>query len=334
MPSIQTQTDGRRTGVSSGARQRRVIGRSKKTSKVLKKTTKKGAYNKTRKKNFQIRRAPFVETKFQTDVMVSLKSGNMTGDPEDTIRRTTEPLEIEYKNSAGNPKELTIFPLQSFMNMNQGFDQSEMVGNQIYSRYLKCKLEFQLPYGGNQIRHPCDMFLIHGWVTQKIGNTMHTVPDALNFTRSDYNEHIEEQILQYFNQRSDKLEFIPKKTSNLKILGYRKLKVKKSSNLGPDPNTISTATQITNAGAHPVINMVCSWPMKRKLHYELGTAGSTPTPLQFYYPNYCWLPFVALFNPTANEFLSTVTYPGDGPATNNPPKMYVRYNSIHYFSDS
>ena len=80
--------------------------------------------------------------------------------------------------------------------------------------------------------------------------------------------------------------------------------------------------------------MVCSWPMKRKIHYELGTAGSTPTPLQFYYPNYAWLPFVALFNPTANEFLSTVTYPGDGPATNNPPKMYVRYNSIHYFSDS
>ena len=310
--------------------------------KNLKKTTKKGAYAKSAKKNFQKRRAPFTETKQQTDVLVAAKTGNMTGTAIDNIRLTTEPLEIAYKDTAGNPKELTILPLNSFMNMNQGFDESDMIGQNVFSKYLKCKLEISLPSGGNQIRHPCDMYLIHGFITQPIGNTLHTVPDMLNFTRNDYTEHIEEQLLEYFNQRSDKLSYIPKKTSNVKFLGYRKLKVKRSSNLGPDPQAIVTVTgsddligsTVAQYGAHPVINMSCNWPMMRKTHYVKGQAGTTATPLDFYYPNYSWLPFVALYNPTAHEFLSTITYPGSGPSTNDPPKMFVRYNSIHYYTDS
>ena len=307
----------------------------------LRVTSKKGAYNKARKKNFMVRRSPFIETKNQTDLIVSLKAGNATGTPQDTLRMTTEPLKIDYQRvipgsspPAYEPKELTILPLNSFMNMNQGFDSSDMIGNTVFSKYLKCKIEFQLPYGSNQIRHPCDMYLVHGFVTQPIGNTLHTLPEALDFTRANYTEHIEEQLLQYFNQRRDKLEFIPKATSNIKFLGYKKLKVKRSSNLGPDPNAMSDGNNVFQYGSHPLVNMTVDFPMMRKVHYEQGTAGTTTTPLPFYYPNYSWLPFVALYNPTAHEFLSTVTYPGPSAGSNDPPEMYVRYNSIHYFSDS
>lgn len=331
MPDSQTQTDSRRTGISSKGYVRRSKGRPK--GKYLKKTTKKGAYKKSNKRNFQKRRAPFVETKQQTDVLVSLKSGNQTGTPSDTIRLTTEPLQILY-GTAADPQEMTILPINSFMNMNPGLDQSSMIGNAIYSRYLKCKFEFQLPFGTNQIRHPCDMFLIHGFVTQPIGNSFHTTPTQLDYTRTNYNDHIKEQIEQYFNQRSDKLSYIPRKTSNLNILGYRKLKVKSSHNLGPDPNTISTGTTIQNAGSHPVINMTCSWPTKRKIHYVKGTSAMTATPLDFYYPNYAWIPFAILYNPTAVEFNSAVTYPSGTPGVADPPDLFVRYNSIHYFSDS
>lgn len=352
MPESQTQTDGRRTGYASGgSRVVRSTGRPRK-GKYLKKTTRKGAYKKSNKRNFQKRRAPFVETKKQTDILVSLKSGNQTGNKIDELRMTTEPLQISFGTPAApgvpaDPKELTIFPLQSFMNMNQGLDESSMIGNTVYSRFLKCKFEFQLPFGGNQIRHPCDMFLIHGWVTQPIGNTFHTTPTMTDFTRANYNTHIQEQIEQYFNQRSDKLDYIPKKTSNIKIEGYRKLKVKKSHNLGPDPQAVVTVTgtgssgeleaigsQISNYGAHPVVNMTCNWRTKRKIHYIKGKEGVTPSPLDFFYPNYSWIPFVALYNPTAIEFLSSVTYPGTAAGTVKSPDMYVRYNSIHYFSDS
>jgi hypothetical protein len=298
---------------------------------MMRRTTRRGAYKKNAKRQFQKRRAPFVETKSQTDVLVAAKANNLTNTPIDEIRLTTEPLLISY-GTAATPKELTILPLNSFMNMNPGFTSADMIGSSIYSRYLKCKVEFQLPYGSNQIRHPCDMFLIHGFITQPLGTTLHTVPDTLNLSRADYTEHIQEQLEQYFNQRADKLEYIPKRTSNIKFLGYRKLKVKKNANLGPPPIAGLDSTSITQAGAHPVINMTCNFPMKRKVHYNKG--DSNIAAYDFYYPNHSFLPFVALFNPTANEFLSTVTYPGSGPATNNPPSMYVRYNSIHYFSDS
>lgn len=304
---------------------------------AMKRTTKKGAYKKTAKKYMVRRRQPMVETKHQTDVLVSAKSGNLTGTAVDELRITTEPLQISYGTGTGSTavgKELTLFPITSFMNMNQGFDTSDMIGNSIFSKYLKCKLEFQLPYGGNQIRHPCDMWLIHGFITQPIGNTLHTMPEQGDFTRTNYLEHIQEQLEQYFNQRSDKLDYIPKRTSNVKFLGYRKLKVKKAGNLGPPPVAQLDSTNIYGAGSHPLINMTVTWPTMRKIHYEKGTAGTTNTPLEFYYPNYAWLPFVGLYNPTAKEFLSTVTYPGSTPGSLDSPKMFVRYNSIHYWTDS
>jgi len=321
--------------------------RPKRKAPFLKNTTRKGAYGKGAKKNFQKRRQPFVETKNQTDAIVALKGGATTGTEVDKLRLTTEPLKIEYTEpdptnpTANIPKELTILPIQAYMNMNQGLDHTELIGHSAYARYLKCKLEFQLPFGGNQIRHPCDMFLIHGFITQPIGTNLHTVPTALDFTRTDYMNHIDQHLREYFNQRRDKLEYIPKQTSNIQLLGYRKLKVKRASNLGPDPQALVTVTgtdelttsTISNYGSHPVINMSCSWPMKKKLHYTRGKTNS-PNGLPFFYTPYAWIPFVALFNPTANEFLSTVTYPGSGPATNNPPEMFVRYNSAFYYSDS
>ena len=325
------------------------------TSRVgLKITSRKGAYKPRQKRNFQRRRAPFVETKNQTDEIVALKTGNATGTPVDEIRRTTEPLKIDMgtwtSNTSIDPVELNIFPIQAFLNMNKGLDTSDMIGNTIYSKYLKCKVEFQLPYGGNQIRHPCDMFLIHGFVTAPTNNTFSTTPTMTAFTRKNLNDHIKEQLEQYFNQRSDKLQYIPKRTSNIKFLGYRKLKVKRNSNLGPDPQAIVAVTgtpdhsgdpvshigsTVANYGAHPVINMTCTWPMKRKVVYNLGTAGATATALDFNYPNHSWLPFMALYNPTAVEFLNNLIYPGNAAGgAPKSPEMYIRYNSVHYFTDS
>lgn len=321
---------------------RRSAPKTRSNPKNLKKTTAKGAYRKGVKRNFQKRRQPFVETKNQTDAIVAAKAGNLTGDPVDGIRLTTQPLLIHYSEpnpdnpAQTDPKELTIFPIQAFLNMNQGLQNSEMVGRAVYARYLKMKLEFQLPYGGNQIRHPCDMYLIHGFITQPLGLNEHTYPKALDFTRTQYKNHIDSHLRQYFNQRADKLDFIPKRTNNIKFLGYRKLKTQPKSNLGPPPVMSATGDGYTSAtfqqGSHPLVNMTCTWPMKKKIYYTTGT--STIAALPFMYPNWSWIPFVALYNPTAHEFLSTVTYPGAAPATNNPPNMYVRYNSNFYFSDS
>lgn len=308
----------------------------------LRVTTKKGAYNKKRKQNFQNRRVPFVETKQQTDMIVAIKAGVTTGTPVDTIALTTEQQQISYgtfvPGGTNVSQELTIFPVNSFMNMNTGLGSTEIIGSSVYSRYLKCKIEFQLPWGGYQIKHPCDMYLIHGWVTLPLGANDHTTPTRTDMSRDDVQSHIEEQVTEYFNQRSDKLQYIPKRTSNIKIEGYQKLKVKNNSNLGPDPTWLYANNNITAMGSPPVINKVISWNTKRKVHYVQGKSLLPPGPsgssLPHMYPNYTWLPFFALYNPSAADFLSDVTYPGPDPQTNKPPEMFIRYNSIHYFQDS
>jgi hypothetical protein len=318
-------------------------GRGMTRAQALKVTSRKGAYNPARKKQFQKRRAPFVETKQQTDQLVAAKAGVTTGTQVDTIANTVEQQQISYgtfvPGGTSLPRTLTIFSLNSFMNMNPGIGSTDLIGASCYSRYLKCKIEIQLPWGTNQIKHPCDMYLVHGFVTQPLGANDHTNPTRTAMTRQNVQDHIKEQVEEYFNQRSDKLQYIPKRTSNLKILGYRKLKVKDSHNLGPDPTYVQQEALVPySVGSPPLINMVCKWPTKRKIHYVQGVTNLPPGPsgasLPHMYPNYAWLPFFCLYNPSAIDFLSDVTYPGGGAQTNKPPEMFIRYNSIHYFSDS
>ena len=148
-----------------------------------------------------------------------------------------------------------------------------MIGDNIFSRYLKAKVEFQLPSNDKIIRHPCDVYLIHGWVTVPLSKTLHTTPELYDLTRTQCNTHIKEQLEQYFNQRSDKIQYIPKRTNNIKILGYRKLKPKNNHNLGgssgPIVNNLATGGAIiTGAGGPPLVNMTCNWTTKRKIFYD------------------------------------------------------------------
>lgn len=305
--------------------------------KNLKKTTNKGAYKKGAKANFQKRRVPFVETKQQSDVMVALKAGITDDTTKDTIRNPTLPFTIENRDAAANPEELTIFPIHAYMNMNKGLEGSDMIGQKIYSRYLKAKVEIELPSGTNPIRHPCDIYLIHGWITQPLGKTLHTTPTNLQVTRSDVQNHILANLQQYFNQREDKLIPVPKVTSNIKFEGYRKIKPKMNAQLGVQPLALSTGVNNTQTyqGAMPLINMNCSWRTKRKVQYSLGATSSSVNNLEHNYVNYGWIPFLAVYNPTAGTFLDTNVYPPANPGgAAVDPKLKIRYNTTHYFQDS
>lgn len=328
---------GRRLTHPTRGRARPARSRRATNPKNLVKTTRRGAYKPKRKANFQKRRAPFVETKQQTDILVALKAGVPANGVEDTIRRTSEALEISNGTFGGASNTLTILPINSFCQMNRGLEHSDMIGDSVYSRYLKCKVEIGLPFGQRCIKHPCDLYLIHGWITHPIGNTVHTNPTKAEFTRTQLNEHIQEQLQQYFNQRIDKLQFIPKKTSNIKIEGYRKVKPKLNQSLGAPASQVMFSNNMggivqDSVGSPPVVNMTCNWRTKRKINYVQGTDNIDPTSgtaLMFNYPNYAWLPFMLLYNPTAAKFLDANIY-----TQQYEPKFNVRYNSAHYFSDS
>jgi len=305
------------------------MARDKYKSKYMKKTTRKGAYAPAKKKAMQIRRAPFVETKRQTDEILAGKNGELDGTVKDGIRNPVIPLPIS-NGVTGNANELTMLPVHTFFNMNKGLETSDMIGSAIYSRYLQARLEFEIPSGAKAIQHPCNLYLIHGWVTAPKNNTLHTTTTVGGQTRADLQEYVKNHIDEHFNQRRDKLQWIPKKTSSLKIEGYRKIKPNNNANLGVNTmmlnNPNAGGIQTYSVGAKPIVNMTCNWRTRRKIHYVLGTSETGS--VEHNYPNFAWLPFMCVFNPTAGDFLDTSLYTG------GEPQFSVRYNCIHYFTDS
>lgn len=294
--------------------------------KAMMKTTRRGAYKKARKKQFQIRRAPFVETKINSSdsLMLELQMA-----PEASSAGMWNSL--TYPTNVDNGDAHTLLPIAPYVFTTQGTDDHNMIGRGIFSKYLKTKVEFTLPMGNKTIRHPAEVYLIHGWVTQPVGATAHTTPNDKNVSYTDFQNHVNNQIKQYFNDRLDKLRFIEKNQSNLKILGYRKLKVRNSTNLGITPQVYESGLNDVIVGAPPTINMTCSWPCMKKLHLTKGQQFVAPNAhtTDFYYPNHSWIPFMMVYNPTFASYTDPNIYPpGDEPV------ITCRYNTQHYFTDS
>jgi hypothetical protein len=112
----------------------------KSTKGALKKTTRKGAYKQGAKKNFRIRRAPLVETKSRTT--------------EDCVDGTTFVNPITAETSIPKDDAFYNIDIMSFLCMEQGLAESEMIGQSVYSRYIKAKMEFTFPADANALLNP------------------------------------------------------------------------------------------------------------------------------------------------------------------------------------
>lgn len=298
----------------------------------LKKTTARGAYKRRAKRNFRVRREPFVETKVNSTEALTIETQI---DPEASENGLWDSMTLP--TTLHNTDAQTLLPIAPYVFNTQGMDDNNMIGRSIFSKYLKCKVEFTLPSQDRIIRHPAEVFLVHGWITQPVGATPNTVPSDKNVSYADFQNHCNNQIKQYFNDKNDKLRFISKTQSNIKILGYRKLRVKKSNNLGLVPTAYESLQggleEDIVVGSSPKINMTCSWPCMKKIHLTKGHQFQTTHPpghaTDFYYPNHSWLPFMMVYNPSFADFTNPLIY-----APGNEPVITVRYNTQHYFSDS
>lgn len=294
------------------------------------KTTRKGAYKAGRKKQMVIRRAPMVETKSLDTLTQITRMGLVADGQVEGIRNTLLPYELQ------NVTAFNLLPIFPYYKNQHGLNEGEVIGSSIFSKYLKCKLEFELPSGQNLIRHPAEVYLIHGWITQPIGATAHTTPSDKNMTPGFFMNHIDDQVQQYFTSRFDKLQILPKSTSNLKIEGYRKLKVKERSNLGVNTGQFESGLNDMLYGAKPLINLECNWKCMKKIHLTKGqdvtVVGPGGQTTEFRYPNNSWIPFVLVYSPTHTTFRDNGAGGVYPPGVE--PKIKVRYNTIHYYSDS
>lgn len=303
-------------------RGRKLVGPRKKSSRPrrknppMRKTTARGAYNPAKKKAIMIRRAPMVETKKKTT-------------EHNTIMFGTHPrIGFEAHNTPHvhmNPDVLHFW--------QQGLAEQQIIGKSCYVKYLKRKLtvRFPQPNVNNSLgvagvipKIPQNYELVWGFVPTPTNYSNSTTPKDDAATITDINNHINERVKDYFDQRSDRLRFVSKVASNIRIVGRRKVR--------PDLRYLSTAPPATMdpsfssvyaTGTIPDYNTSIYWPMMKKIHLEYsdnlhnGVAGL--------YNNYQWFAFCVLVSHDWNEI----------PTAERPAQMVsIAYNDCIWFTDS
>lgn len=233
---------------------------NKKKRPFNKKVTKqKQAYRPKQKKQFRMKRQPFVETKKAIDI-------HYVDDVMNPLVLAEQPA-AQYRTF----RNKQISPIDSFLFMNRGVGNDKIIGRDIYSKYLKQKIEIQLPAGvipdtttpaGNtnrpfcRITQPCQIWVVWGWIKKPFGSRLTsggaavTMQDVLN--EIDYITTNGEALLGKVASRgvanSDYLTF-PEKRKNLWTMNKRLLKSghTKSSVDTPEgylwQHTSTTATQ-------------------------------------------------------------------------------------------
>ena len=325
MPKLQRQ----RTHVAASHRKKAAPSRAKSAYK------KRGAYRPRAKRQFKNARRPFVEGKRRSleDCVADFGHYNSGTEPNGILNPmaldTTPGFKSYGLSYIGLDDAFTGFHPVSFLQMRQGLADDNMIGSSIYVRYIKQKIQFQFPLLPAQ-QLPINLYLVHGWFKTPLNRTTRTTITAVETNQININDHINERLLDYFNEKVDKLRFIPKSENNdIKILGYRKVKPNRNASIGVPNALITNSTadgEPVQVGSVPNVNMSMTWAVNRKVHYTAGV-GLESMNSQRMFPNESWLPFTVVYNPDFESFSANATNPERG-------NIRILSNNMTWYSDS
>lgn len=284
-----------------------------------------------KRKNFAKTRQPFVEIKSRDHKSLWLAMGGTAAD-RDTV---VDPYVPRFLITPGlnTPTKLTYLPLWSYINPIQGVTPEDMVGQYLTPKFLKMKLSLRPPTAYLAQPLPGDvrsasprLFVIHGWMTNNINNNAFTTPTRDGMTRSDIFTYMTNHISQKWKNtgRQNSLDFREATQSDIKILGYKRIRQPKSDNISvPLEGEIDGGlTNSTTVGQQPLVEFSLNWKCNnRKVKYVKGT--NTMTDVDFLYPNDSWIPFVLLYQPDNDYQASGQNY-----------AWSFAYNDKTWFSDS
>lgn len=132
----------------------------------------KNAYKPKQKKKFMKKRQPFVETKKAKDMVFQDEILNPLQTPDQPT--------AQYRTW----RQKQISPIDQFLFLSRGVGNDRIIGRDIFSKYLKQKIEITLPAGvipdttipnGNQnrpfcrITQPVQIWIVWGWIKKPFG---------------------------------------------------------------------------------------------------------------------------------------------------------------------
>lgn len=301
---------------------------------AMRRVTKRGAYKKKQKRNFINKRAAVVETKRKTreELRNSLFWAGTAPTPTttfgDRMAFNVEDNEIVHINP------------QTFYWWSQGLDQAQHIGQCVTVKHLNQKVQVRFPQHNMQSTEssprnlivpptPQKYTLYWGWIPAPRMLTGNSSPPIQTETVASLDSYVNNRVKDYFNDRKDKLRFIPKKDTTIRIIGSKVIR--------PDLRYQSTAPIVDrdaagdkfSAGTIPDWYGEITWKFPgggRKVWLEqaVNMNGTTGHMIGMF-PNYSWLPFCAVVNWNHSEL----------PAANRV--LYcpaVSSNDIVYFTDS
>ena len=299
MPSVGTSTR-RGRGRPRGGRTMTGNARRFQPRAVKKLTNRKQAYKKSVKNQMSMRRAAIVETKQRVSSDIAQINGFAPIDPGQAVHSDFYVQPVNFRPIV--PEDAFEFlPLDSFYRNSHGFEEYNCIGNSIFSKFLKFKLQVRFPdngtihlpvpeqeqpapgatyeCGNKMIEQPTKLYLICGWVTQNwncpIEGTTNSVPisgarpSRDSATQEQLKEYIKRQIEPYFDDSTDKLMFREKETSNIKIDLYTRIKPDTTHAIGTQAvptsenihNGMTTTTEQV-AGTGSIPDVNKSWTAK------------------------------------------------------------------------
>lgn len=158
---------------------------NRKRAPVKRLKNQRAAYKPRAKKQQQMRRQPFVETKKTTYLMVQDEVLNLLKVPQ-TPEGVADPTAARYRQW----KNHNISPINQFLFLSRGTGDNQMIGRDIYSKYLKQKIQIKLPAGilpdtrvptsesnrpFNRITQPIQIYIVWGWLKQPMGTARQNV---------------------------------------------------------------------------------------------------------------------------------------------------------------
>lgn len=358
--------------MAKGKRGRPRGSKNKSSTTMRKVRTTRQAYSKPVRNQMMLRRAGVVETKVRVDSDIAAINGHTEeNDWEQPL--AFKPLGYSPLQGVANlgTNAFTFIPLSSFTRISRGLGDDQMIGSNITSKYLKVKVQFRFPNNeyilkesGGDIDQPtqrnlnvfienqCKLYFICGWVTKNLGRPIQISQSGDGYLAKQVDEaflarYVCDQVEPYFNDDTDRLEFRPKSTTNIKIEHYSRVKPNLTqtiptqgiaqqtwtNNLGEDINLTSPTGSIPD--------VFKSWTFKtgQKVQMTLGTPAEENAPnsdTQNWYPNDNWIPFCIAYNPDYEELLKQwvdPASPGTNPYYQKCCQIQFRHNSAHYYTD-
>ena len=185
------------------------------------------------------------------------------------------------------------FNPDSMLYQTQGLDESQMIGRSTYQTICAAKFLIKWPQPSmdtgieNEAKtgnlkgvipdRPMNYKMYWGWVPKKLLFTNETDPTASTASAHDIEQAINQRVSDYFNERQDRIQFIPKKTATIQIEGSKKLFPPWDRRSGRQPTSIiydkddlvtSGGDLTLHQGEIPDTLVKIKWNINRKIHFE------------------------------------------------------------------